>query len=158
MSNVSRVIVSVLLVFFILVVCLMLTSCSGQPEERNWLVQSWAQIQGVWESESYTDQNGEIHSLAYSEMHELMINGDSIVSTYCGSSNTGRIWLWAIDDETYIYHTTIGLTIGFTKNVFGATPDGGNVVWYSHASESETGFEMSNKQGECPNENYKLKI
>lgn len=145
MSNVSRVIVSVLLVFFILVVCLMLTSCSGQLEERNWLVQSWAQIQGVWESESYTDQNGEIHSLAYSEMHELMINGDSIVSTYCGSSNTGRIWLWAIDDETYIYHTTIGLTIGFTKNVFGATPDGGNVVWYSHASESETGFEMSNK-------------
>lgn len=135
-------IVSALLLFSTLAVCLIL---GGQPEEKNWLVQSWAQVQGVWESESYTDQNGEIHSLAYSEMHELIISGDSIVSTYCGSSNTGRIWLWAIDDETYIYHTTIGLTIGFTKDTFGATPDGGNVVWYCRASESEIGFEMSNK-------------
>ena len=139
------VIVSILLVFFVLAACLMLTSCGGQPEEKNWLVQLWAQIQGVWESESYTDHNGEMHSLAYSEMHELTINGDSIVSTYRGSSNTGRIWLWAIDNETYIYHTTIGLTIGFTEDTFGATPDGGNVVWYCRASESETGFEMSNK-------------
>lgn len=138
-------IASALLLFSALAACLILTSCGGQPEERNWLTQSWAQIQGVWESESYTDQNGEIHSLAYSEMHELMISGDSIVSTYCGSSNTGRIWLWAIDDETYIYHTTIGLTIGFTEDTFGATPDGGNVVWYCRASESETGFEMFNK-------------
>ena len=138
-------IVSALLLFSALAACLILTSCGGQPEEKNWLVQSWAQIQGVWESESYTDQNGEIHSLVYSETHELMISGDSIVSTYCGSSNAGRIWLWAIDDETYIYHTTIGLTIGFTKDTFGATPDGGNVVWYCRASESETGFEMSNK-------------
>lgn len=95
-------IASALLLFSTLAVCLILTSCGGQPEEKNWLVQSWAQVQGVWESESYTDQNGEIHSLAYSETHELMISGDSIVSTYCGSSNAGRIWLWAIDDETYI--------------------------------------------------------
>ena len=145
MTKVGRMIMSVLLIFLVLAICLILTSCVGQPEERNWLVQSWAQIQGVWESESYTDQNGEIHSLVYSEMHELVISGDSIVSTYCGSSNAGRIWLWVINDETYIYHTTIGLTIGFTKDTFGATPDGGNVVWYCRTSESETGFEMSNK-------------
>lgn len=138
MTKVGRMIMSVLLIFLVLAICLILTSCVGQPEERNWLVQSWAQIQGVWESESYTDQNGEIHSLVYSEMHELVISGDSIVSTYCGSSNTGRIWLWVINDETYIYHTTIGLTIGFTKDTFGATPDGGNVVWYCRTSESET--------------------
>ena len=130
MTKGGRAIVSILLAFFVLAACLILTSCGGQPEEKNWLVQSWAQIQGVWESESYTDQNGEIHSLVYSETHELMISGDSIVSTYCSSSNAGRIWLWAIYDETYIYHTTIGFTIGFTKDTFGATPDGGNVVWY----------------------------
>nr|DAF81804.1 MAG TPA: hypothetical protein [Caudoviricetes sp.] len=145
MTKVGRMIMSVLLIFLVLAICLILTSCVGQPEERNWLIQSWAQVQGVWESESYTDQNGEIHSLAYSETHELMISGDSIVSTYCGSSNAGRIWLWVINDETYIYHTTIGLTIGFTKDTFGATPDGGNVVWYCRTSEPETGFEMSNK-------------
>ena len=71
MTKGGRAIVSILLVFFVLIACLMLTSCGGQLEEKNWLVQSWAQIQGVWESESYTDQNGEIHSLAYSEMHDL---------------------------------------------------------------------------------------
>lgn len=145
MTKGSRAIVSMLLAFFILAACLMLTSCGGQPKEKNWLVQSWAQVQGAWQSESYTDKDGETHSLIYSEAHELMISDDTVTSTYRGSSNTGRIWLWAIDGETYIYHTTIGLTIGFIEDTFGAVYDDGNVVWYCRAGESNIGFEASNK-------------
>ena len=32
------VIASALLLFYALAVCLILTSCGGQPEEKNWLV------------------------------------------------------------------------------------------------------------------------
>lgn len=145
MTKTGRAIVSALLAFFVLAACLMLTSCGGPPEERNWLVQSWAQVQGVWQSDSYVDRDGETHSLTGAETHELMISGDAIVSTYRGSSNNGRVWLWAIDGNTYIYHTTIGLTIGLTEGKFGAAHDGGNVVWYRRTSESGIGFEMSNK-------------